>query len=201
MNMTHRSLRISSLLLAAFVGAAAHACNTPVEDDRFIVHAPSSAQFALPLDETCVNGTYVVNGTGPGNFLDARCGTLDCHGTTQRNMVLYGFEGLRITVDPSQPPLLPGATESTVDELVLDYHSVVGLEPEIMTAVVRDGGASPERLTMIRKARGTESHKGGQLWNLGDDSDVCVASWLAGSVDKGACARAMNAVEARPCAQ
>jgi hypothetical protein len=197
-----RTLRLASLFAAALLGAAAHACGAPVADDRFIVHAPPSSQFATPLDQTCVDGTWQVNAAGPGLFLDARCGTLDCHGSTQRNMVLYGFEGLRLDTrsDPSEPVPLPGSQDTTVDELVADYHAVVGLEPELLTAVVKDGGASPERLTLIRKARGTESHKGNKLWDAGDDADVCITSWLASNVDKGACARALMAVEARPCA-
>jgi hypothetical protein len=201
MTTAHRTLRFASLLFAAAVGAAAHACGTPVEDDRFIVHAPPSSQFATPLDETCVNGTWQVNAAGPGLFLDARCGTLDCHGTTQRDMVLYGFEGVRLDTrtDPSEPVPLPGSQDTTIDELVADYHSVVGVEPEILTAVVLDGGAHPERLTLIRKARGTESHKGNRLWSEGDDADVCVTSWLASKVDTAACARALMAVEGRPC--
>jgi hypothetical protein len=196
-----RLVRLASLVFAALVGAAAHACGAPVENDRFIVHAPPSSQFAAPLDETCVDSVWQVNAAGPGLLLDARCGTLDCHGSSQRNMVLYGFEGLRLDTrtDPSEPVPLPGSQDTTLEELVADYHSVVGLEPEILTAVVQDGGARPERLTMIRKARGTESHKGNKLWDEGDDADVCITSWLASNVDKGACARALMAVEPRPC--
>jgi len=47
---------------------------------------------------------------------------------------------------------------------------------------------------MVRKARGTESHKGGQIWTQGDDSDTCLTSWLAGSTDEGACIRGMAGV-------
>ena len=72
-----------------------------------------------------------------------------------------------------------------------DYESVVDLEPETMSAVVAAGGANPQQLTMVRKARGTESHKGGQIWTQGDDSDTCLTSWLAGSVDTSACASGM----------
>ena len=210
-----RALRLSSLVVAGVLGAALHACGqAPVEDDRFIVHAPPSSQF-VAIEETCDGpplpqspppadgiGTYNVQGGGPGLLLALRCGTLDCHGSTYRNMVLYGYQGLRLPLaDPNATPNLPGSADTTIDELIADYHSVVGLEPEIMTAVVQDGGANPERLTMIRKARGTESHKGNAIWNEGDDSDVCVTSWLASNIDKGACARAIMAVETRPCSQ
>ena len=66
---------------------------------------------------------------------------------------------------------------------------MVGLEPEVMSAVVSQGGAQPERLTLVRKARGTEAHKGGSLMNAGDDRDVCLTSWLAGKTDTVACAK------------
>jgi hypothetical protein len=209
--MSTRRLRLASLFAAGVLGAASHACGqAPVADDHFIVHAPPSSQFAA-VDQTCDGpplpqnppssaATYDVKGAGPGLLLDLRCGTLDCHGSTFRNMMLFGYQGMRLPLsDPNATPNLPGSADTTIDELVADYHSVVGLEPEIMTQVVLDGGASPERLTMVRKARGTESHKGNQIWNEGDDADVCLTSWLASNVDKGACARAINAVEARPC--
>ena len=175
-------LTLRGVCLALGIGLGAHACGAPVADDRFIVHAPPSSQF--------VSG-------GVGSYLDARCGTLDCHGTSLRNMVLYGKEGLRLDTrtDLTQPLPLPGSQDTTADELITDYHSVVGLEPEIMTAVVQSGGAQPERLTMIRKARGLESHKGNQIWKEGDDADVCVTSWLASNVDQGACQRALQGVE------
>jgi hypothetical protein len=47
---------------------------------------------------------------------------------------------------------------------------------------------------MVRKARGTESHKGGQIWTQGDDSDTCLTSWLAGQVNESACATGMAGV-------
>jgi hypothetical protein len=209
----NRRLRHASLLGAFALGAALHACGeTPVANDRLIVHAPPSSQFAA-IDETCDGpplqqlppppsgvGTYDVQGAGPGLLLALRCGSLDCHGSVDRNMALWGYQGMRLPLaDPNATPNLPGSADTTVDELVADYHSVVGLEPEILTAVVEDGGASPERLTMVRKARGSESHKGNKIWNEGDDSDVCLTSWLASNVDKGACARAIMAIEARPC--
>ena len=160
------------VVCAMLAGALVAACGgAPVADDHFVVHAPSSNQFA---------------NKGVGVFLDARCGTLDCHGSTFRNLRLYGKEGLRLDAST-----LPGAGDTTPAELDVDYRSVVGLEPEVITAVVRDQGARPERLTMIRKARGTEDHKGGQLWSAGDDQDRCVTTWLAGQADADACARAL----------
>jgi hypothetical protein len=123
-------------------------------------------------------------------LLVVRCGSLDCHGTTARNMRLFGSAGLRWS--PSDRPLVPPCdTGAEVDQ---DYESVVGLEPEAMSAVVAAGGADPDRLTMVRKARGVESHKGGQIWDQGDDSDTCLTSWLSGAADAAACVSGLASV-------
>jgi hypothetical protein len=89
------------------------------------------------------------------------------------------------------PTDVPGGRATTTDEIDADYQSVIGLEPEILAAVVQDGGARPERLTLVRKARGTEHHKGGALITPGDAQDRCLTSWLAGAVDESACASAL----------
>ena len=62
-----------------------------------------------------------------------------------------------------------------------------------MSAVVSEGGASPDRLTFVRKARGTEQHKGGSLMQQGDPQDLCVTSWLAGHTDEPDCLAATAA--------
>ena len=48
----------------------------------------------------------------------------------------------------------------------------MGLGPEFWTAVVREKGAHPERLTIVRKARDAEFHIGGKLFVVGDDGEV-----------------------------
>jgi hypothetical protein len=113
----------------------------------------------------------------------AHCGTLDCHGTPYRNMRLYGNVGLRwaATDQPLNPPC---TTSNEVDQ---DFDSVVGLEPETMSTVVAQHGANPNLLTMVRKARGIESHKGGTVMKPGDDLDTCITSWLAGSTQASLC--------------
>ena len=161
------------LSCALLLGLAGHACSAPVKDDRVVVHAPGSKQFALV-----------------GVMLDRSCGTLDCHGSRQRNFRLYGQSGMRL-----QEPDLPGASETTAAELEANYHSVVGQEPEILTSVVHDNGAHPERLTIVRKARDAEFHLGGRIFEVGDDEDVCFSSWLTGRVDEAACIRAIKAID------
>jgi hypothetical protein len=58
----------------------------------------------------------------------------------------------------------------------------------VLAAVVNEGGAHPERLTLVRKGRGSEHHKGGALIMEGDTQDRCLTTWLSGAVDDTACA-------------
>jgi len=114
--------------------------------------------------------------------LARRCGSIDCHGSIYRNMRIYGYGGLRLgpeAVDPMTPMRV------TADEAQASYESVVGLEPEIMRAVVQSGGAGVERLTFVRKGRGDEDHKGNK--RLTAEADLCVTSWLANHVAEDAC--------------
>jgi hypothetical protein len=123
---------------------------------------------------------------GPlGDYLDHRCGSLDCHGQPGRNLRIWGCEGMRLAgmvpvcskVINGQP--IPGGGRTTVAEHEATYRSLVGLEPQVMTQVF-DGcngqlveagvglyppgpSCHPELLTFVQKARGAEAHKGGQL--------------------------------------
>jgi hypothetical protein len=154
--------------LTALVAACASA---PDRDQRVAIVGPDRAAFP-PV----------------AAFLEHGCGTLDCHGQIGRNLRLYGFDGLRLSSAD-----LPGGQPTTSDEADADFDSVVGLEPELMAAVVADGGARPERLTLVRKGRGTEHHKGGALIKAGDAQDRCLLSWLANAVDPIACTDALKA--------
>lgn len=149
------------------------ACSAPPSDSRYV---PQS----LP-DQTSFPDV--------AELLVLRCGSLDCHGKAARNLRLYGSAGLRLS--PTDRPV--GPCRDTAAEDAQDYESVVGLEPEVMSAVVSGGGAHPEELTLVRKARGSEAHKGGQIWSQGDDSDRCVTSWLAGKADAVACQAGVQA--------
>lgn len=114
--------------------------------------------------------------------LERRCATLDCHGASGRNLRLYTGSGLRL--DPKD---VPGTGQTTPAEYDASYWSVYGLEPEAMNAVIRDGGKDPERLSLVRKGRDTEHHKGGAILVPGDDADTCLLSWLASKLDEKAC--------------
>ncbi|MFO0734654.1 MAG: hypothetical protein U0270_02190 [Labilithrix sp.] len=111
-----------------------------------------------------------------------RCGSIDCHGSTARNMRVWGDEAIRLSPDDT---ILGRPT--TPAEHDANYASVVMLEPETMTDVVGDRGASPERLTLIRKAYGYDHHKGGSRASGDDPLSRCLLSWLAGATDVAAC--------------
>ena len=85
---------------------------------------------------------------------------------------MYGKYGLRL--DPKD---IPGTGLTTPAEYNATFRSVVGLEPALMSAVV-DRQAEASLLTVVRKSRGTEDHKGGAVFTLGDAADRCLASWL-----------------------
>ena len=168
------SLRLALSLALSFTTAAslAVACVDVGADPRIVETVPDRASFPPVSD-----------------LLDHRCGTLDCHGVTYRNLRVYGREGLR-----SAPDARPSSQENTTPaEYDATFASLVALEPETMSLVVSEGGAHPERLTFLRKARGTEDHKGLALWTEGDPEDLCVTSWLAGHTDTTICRQALLA--------
>jgi hypothetical protein len=105
------------------------------------------------------------------------CGTLDCHGQPDRNLRLFGGRGLRL--DPAKSSK-DGETDPA--EYDANYWSVVALEPEILSTVVAEGGADPERWIVIRKGRGTTRHKGGTLMHPNDALDQCIVEWLKGNI-------------------
>lgn len=174
--MTTRTLALV-VLLSTFTGALA-SCSQAPSDDRIGIYAPSSSEKAF----------------GPvADLLDHRCGSLDCHGQATRNLRIYGCEGMRLSAsDVSICNRNQGGQLTTPAEHQATYRSLVGLEPTVMSEVVANHGRDPELLTFIRKARGTEQHKGGQLFTPGDDQDTCVTSWLAGRTNVTACGNAFQ---------
>jgi hypothetical protein len=125
--------------------------------------------------------------------MQMHCGTLDCHGQPGRDMRIYGLRGLRYEAEASP---LEGPT--TVEEYDTSYWSIVGLEPEVMSQVVADQAAHPEWLTMIRKPRGIEEHKGGQLMVTGDSLDKCLVAWLGGRDPAVPCDIVVNTMRPYP---
>lgn len=162
--MRPRWLPLLGLLLAA-------ACGYPENEAVVGLATPERVVFPVVADA-----------------LQPSCGTLDCHGQRGRNLRLYGGRGLRLDAHDNS------ADGPTTDaEYRASYLSLIGLEPEALDVVVRGGGVDPERLSFIRKARGSERHKGGTQMLPGDPLDRCVLTWLAGRVDKVSCNRVASA--------
>jgi hypothetical protein len=168
-----RSEKIRSAMVLLLLGVVAgtylvaSGCSTPDAGAHTDAIGPDRTQFA-----------YVAP------VLVRRCGSIDCHGSKYRNMRIYGYGSERLpgaALNPESPPVVTG------EEGDATYASVVGLEPEIMAAVVSSHGVGPERLTFVRKGRGDEDHKGDRRITPGDSSDRCITSWLAGNVDEAAC--------------
>lgn len=116
------------------------------------------------------------------SMLLRRCGSLDCHGSPYRNLRLVGYGASRLT-----PGARPGDFPTTPEELAFNYQSVVALEPEKIADVAASKGAKLSELTLVRKARGEEAHKGDTRIVPGDVADKCLVAWLSGSKDDSAC--------------
>lgn len=154
--------------LAALVAVVA--CSTPVD----------GRTNAATLDAT----TF-----GPvSQVLVVRCGSLDCHGSRYRNYRLVGYGSGRLDAPDASPT--PDGAETTDAEIAYNYGSTVGVEPETMREVAAAKGAGAERLTLVRKARGEEAHKGDRRIVPGDAADRCLLSWLSGATDTAACTAA-----------
>jgi hypothetical protein len=160
-----RTVRRAGFTLFALLSA----CTRPGAEDR---------SFTVPPREDF---------DAVSEVLHARCGSLDCHGQRERNLRIYGKNGLRLSPD-DRPGVDGGVTEEAEHDA--NYASVVGLEPELTALVHAERGERPERLTLIRKARLAEHHEGGAAAPRGGDADRCVISWLTGALDAVACAAA-----------
>jgi len=125
--------------------------------------------------------------------MERRCGTLDCHGHTSRPLRIYGQYGLRRPEAQGSPNVenyaeyySGGKEPTTLAELEDNYRSICALEPEL-TGEVFAKKSQPDVLTIVRKARLREKHKGGLLWNKGEPGDVCMTNWLTGNNDLSQC--------------
>jgi hypothetical protein len=126
-----------------------------------------------------------------GAAMQLRCATLDCHGQVGRNLRLYGIGGLRLST-PESLIADPLADPTTPAELDASYASTIGLEPEALWQVIAQG-ADPNQLSLVRKMRGIEKHKGGQLAHAGDPLDRCLVLWLTDKPDPVPCEQVRDA--------
>ena len=177
-----RRTLIRGVVLAVGAGllVAAACANPPSSDRTTFVGAPA---FAPKLDE------YLA---GPDDYLGKRCAGLDCHGQIGRPLRIYSKNGLR-AFDASlsgDVPHITGRQLVSDDERKLNYQAVIGVEPELFSQVIASGGLNPDRLLLLRKPRGFEDHKGGQIMtNEADDGYKCLVSWITQKgLDTTACA-------------
>jgi hypothetical protein len=152
------------------------------------------------LGETDIECPSAIGFRDVSQVLERRCGTLDCHGDPSRPFRIYGRTGLRRPeTEQSYLEGLPegalgdfseyrtGGTEPTSDrEVAANRLAACGVEPELMMSVVQ-GDAEPGELTLVRKPRLTEAHKGGFVWKEGIAGDKCLVSWIQGTIDATAC--------------
>jgi len=174
----------------------AGACASVPDKDRYTLVGPIDSTETLAPD-------YAVFKQGPDNYLGKRCGTLDCHGQIGRGMRIYSQTGLR-SFDASNGGYFPNASGTsnpggtgnpeTEDEMRANFESVVALEPEVMGAVIAEGGSNPKRLLLIKKPLLLETHKGGKI--MIDETDpgyLCLTTWLAGlTLDQQSCINGAN---------
>ena len=130
-----------------------------------------------------------------GAAMQRRCATGDCHGQGGRSLRLYGVGGLRLST-PQNPVVDPLADPTTEAELDASYESTIGLEPEALWRVIAQK-ADPNQLSLVRKMRGIEKHKGGQLARQGDALDRCLVLWLTDRPDPVPCDEVSNASHPR----
>jgi hypothetical protein len=162
------------------------------------------AALLTAATSNCVDGSRAQVGSCPdpkhfrivSSVLERRCGTLDCHGSTFRPLRIYGQQGLRRpekmgtkNVDPADFAQYKtgGTVATTAAEIDDNFLSVCGIEPEIMDRVVAEE-AEVSALTVVRKPRLTERHKGGRIWQEGQKGgDQCLTIWLTGGDPTLAC--------------
>lgn len=157
------------------------ACGPP--DHGEIVREPATGRARLDDFETYVSPVF-----------EKHCGSLDCHGQIGRNLRIYSANGLRL---PNDAGNRPGTGDTTPEERLANYQSIMGLEPSTTRTVL--AGGDPELLLVLKKPLALEKHKGGQQIRRGDDTDQCIVSWFteappdAGKqVDADACGRAAD---------
>jgi len=161
----------SGLLIALLLAGCGPSLEDQAGGHRALLQAPSRDDFPEV-----------------GDALQPSCATLDCHGQVGRNLRIYGYGGLRLSAFDS-----PAGDPTTELEYLASYESLVSLEPETLSKVVARQ-ADPNELSLVRKARGIEHHKGGQRSIPGDSLDRCIVLWLTDNFDPDPCADVVDAI-------
>ena len=165
---TSRARRVLGLVACAGVACVSFlACSGPKDGQLFVGTFPNESTFK-PVSAP----------------LEARCGTLDCHGSFARNMRIFGKNGIR-----ADENTVSGIQDTTDAEIQLNYQSVVSIEPEKLSGIVAHAGQNFEKWIVYTKGSGAEHHKGGSKFAKGDDTYKCLLSWVSGALDMNACAQ------------
>ena len=136
------------------------------------------------------NREQFIEGVSP--FMEARCGGLNCHGQVGRPLRIYSKNGLRREVAANG---LRDTRDTTPEERLENYVSVIGLEPEAISECVRTQCTSMDFHLLLKplddSGRGVR-HKGGPVLRVGsnDPGWTCLFGWLSGAYDRQACAAA-----------
>jgi hypothetical protein len=150
------STQVRPLLAVSFVSCAV-GCAGPPADDKFVIVPPQGPPTFNPVS----------------TVLELHCGTLNCHGNEARNMRFFGFYGVRL--DPKNKT---GFGDTTDAEFLANFESIIAIEPEKLSQIVRSGGANADKWIVLSKGRGDEHHKGGTRLVRGDAADACIVSWI-----------------------
>lgn len=143
---------------------------------------------------------YDIYATYLDEYINRRCGTLDCHGATGRAFRHYGALGLRrlegkadeFTGEKGDAGEVrrTGLGATTEEEVRANYAGIIALEPEVISRLValngNDINARALEWMFLRKGLGLsdttisrgERHKGGEVFKETDDAYKCIVLWL-----------------------
>ncbi|MBX3231259.1 MAG: hypothetical protein KIT84_09980 [Labilithrix sp.] len=141
---------------------------------------------AVPDQKSFIDGKV-------SDYMERRCGMLDCHGQEGRPLRLFSEWGLRLEADKNGQRVAKATTQA---ERVANYRAVVSLEPEELAKCYDTKGEDYTLLQLLKKPLSLENggmrHKGGPVLTDAEDDNgwKCLFGWASGAVDATACAEA-----------
>jgi hypothetical protein len=167
---------LATWLAAGTLVLFSNACSSP--------DSGAISQLVLPDKDQFIN-------QGVNTFMEKRCGSLDCHGQIGRPLRIYSSNGLRKNDGPKG---VRDTRATQPDEILANYYSVVGLEPEEISYGRATEGAFVDFL-LLKKPLGIDQggvrHKGGSVLRSTDSGFECLITWVSGATDQAKCADAV----------